>query len=123
MAKTQTKSPTFAILPTRAGGLQDVFFLYVIKVRGDGPLEETLKWAYNRPAFPLEQRDNLIKLLTTAGMTVRYFDLEEKKWMDSSTSGGLEPAPGNRDGSWNQPDLEVFKKDYLGVRFGASVAA
>ena len=120
MGQKQTKSPTFAVLPYRASGLQDVHILYFIKIYGQLQIDEVMQWKYQKPSIPVEYRDALIEVLTTAGLTVRYYDPEERKWMHASASGGLEPAPGSRDGTWAQPDLEEFKKDYLGMRFAAS---
>jgi len=122
MANKTTKSPTYAVLPHRQGdALQDVFFLHIQKTYCEGNLiEEDLVWQYQSPCFPAGLRDNIIALLAKAGMTVRYFDAEESKWMDISTTGGLEPAKGNRDGTWAQPSLEQFKEEYLGVRFKAA---
>jgi len=121
MAKT-TKSPTYAVLPHRQEQ-QDVYFFYVKKMHGQLQIDEELIATYQRPSFPVGERDVVIELLTKAGITVRYFDKEESKWMDQSALGGLEPAPGNRDGSWTPPILESFKQDYLEVRFGAPVTA
>lgn len=67
-------------------------------------------------AFPLiwnGTKGALIELLKKAGLTVRFYDPEEKIWMDQSTQYGLTPAPGNRDGTWGVPSLEIFEKDYL----------
>ena len=122
MPKT-TKSPTFAVLPFRQGKVQDVFFYHVLRSHGQLQIDEALKEKYLSTNFGVGERDRVIDLLVAAGITVRYYDPEEKKWMDQSLSGGLEPAPGDRDGTWGQPDLSTFKKDYLGVRFGASAAA
>jgi len=121
MQKT-TKSPTYAVMPHRKG-MQDVYFLHIEKKHQEiGKPVETLKQAYQRPCFPVELRDEIISVLAKAGITVRYFDEEESKWMDISETGGLEPAPGQRDGSWASPSIEDFKSDYLRVRFGAAAA-
>jgi len=122
MANKTTKSPTYAVLPHRTEQ-QDVYFFFVKKIHGQLQIDQELKATYQRPCFPVGERDVVIELLVKAGITVRYFDAEESKWMDQSASGGLEPAPGNRDGSWTPPNLESFQQDYLRVRFGASAAA
>lgn len=124
MAKKQTKSPTFAILPYRQDRHQDVHLYYIVKERRpDGFMGEVLEWKYHQTSFGIGDtvRDQIIALLSKAGVTVRYYDPEEKKWMDQSESNGLVPAPGQRDGGWVQPNLEEFKRDYLGVHFGAPV--
>ena len=123
MVAKQTKSPTFAVLPFRQGQIQDVFFYHIVRIHGQLQIDEALQEKYLATGFGVGERDQIIELLKAAGITVRYYDPEEKKWMDQSISGGLEPAPGQRDGSWVQPDLPTFKKEYLGVRFGASAAA
>jgi len=122
MAKKQTKSPTFAVLPHRPGRHQDVHFYYKVKeVTSDGTTSEVLVWKYHPALFEIGSTvtDQIIALLSKAGIIVRYYDPEERKWLDQSDSEGLVPVPGQRDGGWNQPDLEEFKKDYLGVHFGA----
>jgi len=125
MAKKQTKSPTFAVLPYRQDRHQDIHFYYVVKERTDEGLSEALVWKYHPTSFGIggTVRDQIIALLSKAGMIVRYYDPEERKWLDQSDSEGLVPVPGQRDGGWVQPDLEEFKKDYLGVHFGAPVNA
>jgi len=124
MAKKQTKSPTFAVLPFRPDRHQDIHFYYIVKERlPDSFMGEVLVWKYTQTTFGIggTVRDEIIALLSKAGLIVRYYDPEEKKWLDQSDSEGLVPVPGQRDGGWNQPDLEEFKKDYLGVHFGAPV--
>jgi hypothetical protein len=125
MAAKQTKSPTFAVMPYRPGPgrWQDIFFYFVQRIYGELHIDEVLVEKIESTACKVEDRDAIIRLLTKAGITVRYYDPEEKKWMDQSESGGLEPAPGDRDGGWVQPNLESFKEEYLGHRFGASAAA
>jgi len=126
MAKKQTKSPTFAVLPYRQDKHQDIHFYYIVKERRtDGFMGEVLVWKYTQTTFGIggTVRDEIIALLSKAGIIVRYYDPEEKKWLDQSDSEGLVPVPGQRDGGWNQPELEEFKKDYLGVHFGAPVDA
>ncbi len=124
MAKKQTKSPTFVVLPYRQDKHQDVFFYYIVKAKAqNGLTDEVLVETYHPTSFGIggTVRDQIIALLSKAGIVVRYYDPEEKKWLDQSESEGLVPVPGQRDGGWVQPSLEEFKKDYLGVHFGAPV--
>jgi len=100
--------------------MQDVYFIHIVKEPEDLTTKTRLVSRYLRPSFPIEIKDDIIELLSKAGLIVRYYDPEEKKWMDKSEAGGLSPAPGNRDGSWAHPGLEEFKAEYLGVIFGAS---
>lgn len=124
MATKQTKSPVFAVLPFRRGGLQDIFFYWVLKVHEEGELAgEVLQEKYMRPKFGVGDRDSIIELLSKAGITVRYYDPAEKRWMDQSESAGMNATVGDRDGGWVQPDIHTFKLDYLKVRFGASAVA
>lgn len=58
----------------------------------------------------------LTDLLVKAGLTVRFYDPEEKNWMDQSRAYGVLKAPGSRDGSWGDPNLEEFDRDYLQSR-------
>jgi len=124
MAKKQTKSPTFAVLPFRPNKHQDVFFYYTVRAKAlNGFTDEALVEHYHPTSFGIggTVRDEIIALLSKAGMIVRYYDPEEKKWLDQSVSEGLVPVPGQRDGGWVQPDIETFKSEYLGVHFGAPV--
>lgn len=66
-----------------------------------------------RGKFTGSDRDALIDLLVRAGLTVRFYDPEEKQWMDHSMLYGLVRAPGERDGTWGTPSLEEFESDYL----------
>jgi len=118
MAPKRTKSPTFAVLPHREGKPQDVFFYHIEKIHGQLQIDEKLREKYM--AHIDAGKDVIVALLVKAGITVRYYDPEEKKWMDHSESGGLEPVPGDRDGGWVQPSLESFKSEYLAIRFGAT---
>jgi len=123
MVPKRTKSPTFAVLPFRQGAQQDVFFYYIEKIYGQITVEEYLREKYTMTPFGVNRRDDIIALLSKAGITVRYYDQEEKKWMDQSETDGLVPAPGQRDGSWSQPSLDEFKLEYMRAHFGASAAA
>lgn len=118
------KSKTFAVLPNT--GALDVFFLWREQQTEDpsitldgsptwiGQQRKDLKWQQTRTPWPTADRDKLIELLSKAGLTVRYFDPEEKKWMEQSLSAGLQPAPGTgREPSWTVPTLEEFERDYL----------
>lgn len=63
------------------------------------------------------QRDEVIKLLSKMGSIVRFYDPEEKNWMELREETGPIVVSGNRDGSWHLPEtLEEFEQEYLGVR-------
>lgn len=124
MAQKQTKSPTFAVLPYRPDKHQDVFFYYTVRAEAEnGFMDEVLVETYHTTSFGIAGtvRDEIIALLSKAGMIVRYYDPEEKKWLDQSASEGMVPVSGQRDGGWVQPDIATFKSEYLGVHFGAPV--
>jgi len=120
MATRLQRSKTFAVL-TENGGIMDVFYLHRITATSDSRVKaesyepnKKLEWKHHRTPWPTsEYRDHLIETLTKAGLTVRYFDHEEKRWMDNSLETGLTPAPGPRDGQWGIPDLDTFERDYL----------
>jgi len=123
MLPKRTKTPGFAVLPFRQGKHQDVFFYHIEKTHGYLRVDEQLREKYVMTPFGVSQRDHIIALLSAAGITVRYYDPEEKKWMDQSTKDGLVPAPGQRDGAWSQPTLDEFKLEYMKIHFGASTSA
>lgn len=58
-------------------------------------------------------QDELVEILSMGGLRVRFYDKEEKLWMEKSQIGGIEVVRGNRDGSWGTPDLEEYKNEYL----------
>jgi hypothetical protein len=59
-------------------------------------------------------KDAIINILIHAGLSVRFFDVEEKMWMVCDTENGPSGVSGNRDGSWGPPNtVEEFKKDFL----------
>lgn len=58
-------------------------------------------------------RDGVVKLLVWLGWNVRFFDEEEKEWVDVSKEEGSVTVKGNRDGSWGRPTKEEFERDYL----------
>lgn len=110
MGRQLSKSRTFAIVPTKAA--LGVWFLWRVTdaIAGKSWLEvdpfPTL-WAEGKV-------DQIIQLLVRAGLTVRYYDSEEKQWMDQSTQFGLLRAPGNRDGTWGPPTTTgEFEEQYL----------
>lgn len=109
MATKVSKSRVFAVI-VQDGLYQDVNFFWKRTADGVSTLEhqrEVLQgWGGGN-------RDQLIALLTKAGLTVRFFDPEEKQWMDNSLVYGLVRAPGSRDGQWGPPDLEQFEEEYL----------
>ena len=81
------------------------------QTKGEDPpaLEYDVK-TFTHPTETIE----IIDLLVRAGMVVRFYDPEEKVWMDQSKVKGVTRAPGNRDGQWGFPtSLELFEKEYL----------
>lgn len=123
MATKLTKSKTFAVLTN--GTALDVFFIHRMtvvdyrpvggdRVGHDAVTEKKLVWSTQRlPWTEPYHRNVIIQLLANAGLTVRFYDPEEKKWMETSLVTGVQPCEGNRDGSWGIPDLETFEKSYL----------
>jgi len=61
-----------------------------------------------------QDQNNLIMILVAAGIAVRFFDEEERQWMQLILGGEYIQVSGNRDGSWGVPSLEDFERDYLG---------
>lgn len=105
-----SKSRTFAVI-INVGSSLGFYFLH--KETRDG--ESKLKVKFKVSPLDSKNKDALISLLSDAGLTVRFYDHEEKQWMDMSASVGYVPAPGNRDGTWGKPSLEEFERDYLKV--------
>jgi len=58
-------------------------------------------------------KSQIISLLKMSGVTARFYDPNERKWMDDSTQFGLVSVRGSRDGQWGVPDLEEFEEDYI----------
>lgn len=108
MAQKVSKSRSFAVITLQGGGLKIVSMWRKV---AEGQLP-TLETQVTSP-FPVEQRDLLIKLLVNSGITVRFFDPEEKQWVDQSLLYGVIVAPGSRDGTWGIPSLEEFESKYL----------
>lgn len=108
------KSRTFAVLK-QGLGFVDVTFL--VRVASTGINTETKKELdhKNKRIWSLNQ-DVLVDFLVAAGLTVRYYDPEEKQWMDQSFLYGVVVAPGARDGAWGMPTLEEFETSYLAVK-------
>lgn len=107
------KSRTFAVVIDFRGQF-GVYFLWTRKDldAGTESLEhqaQHIKWA------DASQKDNIIELLKKAGLTVRFFEPDERQWMDTSLTYGLVAAPGSRDGQWAFPTLDQFKEDFLGT--------
>jgi hypothetical protein len=111
MATRVSNSRRFAVVMTY-GATMGVYFLWkrTEVETGTSSLENE---AYQFPKEWGPEKDSIIELLKKAGLTVRYFDREEKQWMDQSSQYGLTPAPGRRDGGWDFPNLETFERDYL----------
>lgn len=63
----------------------------------------------------VRDRNWIIELLLKAGVTVRHYDPEEKLWLETSSEYGTMPVRGDRDGGWQEPDLNTFEQEYLGV--------
>lgn len=114
MPKQISKSRTFAVILSK-GDTFGVYFLWVKKDMETGKenleyqTQDLNNWA------DTSQKDGFIELLKKAGLTVRFYEDDEKQWMDSSLVYGLVPAPGSRDGQWSFPNLEAFKEHYLGT--------
>lgn len=115
MPKTIQKSRMFAVVLT-FGGEVGAYFLHK-RTEKDGEQTKTyLDIQGHKLAFPVNYKDEVIDLLVKAGLTVRFYDQEEKQWMDHSVAYGYVRAPGNRDGTWGVPTtLEDFEENYLRV--------
>jgi len=61
----------------------------------------------------IKERDWLIEMVKKCGVTVRFYDSLERKWMDDSIQFGLVSVRGSRDGQWGAPTLEEFEDDYV----------
>lgn len=104
------KSRTFAVFIPGAQITQDIRLLWLETKEG----VKTLVLNQAHMAYQGEHSaGEAINLLVRAGITARYYDREEKQWMDYSLAGGLVRAPGSRDGQWAQPSIEEFEEHYL----------
>jgi len=115
MGKRVSKSRTFAVLLAN-GETFGIWFLWREIILDDARVPRSTKLEADslKTTWSLKERDNVIELLVKTGTTVRYYDPEEKQWMDHSRQYGLVRAPGNRDGSWGIPrTLQMFEEDYL----------
>lgn len=105
------KSRTFAVsLPK----FETVTFLWMVEPQNkDKP--GSLEWLTHQWNGMEKEEDAVIALLVAAGLTVRFYDPEERQWMDQSRMYGLVRAPGYRDGTWGVPTLSEFQESYLKV--------
>ena len=60
-------------------------------------------------------RDGIINLLYKLGVVIRFYDSEEKQWMEQGPDGYY-VASGNRDGTWQEPTMDEFIHDYLRLK-------
>jgi len=114
MAKQVQKSRVFAVV-LAIGDQLGAYFLCAKTVTDEAGKKERFLdvEAYKSPWRP-DHKDAMIQLLKTAGLTVRFYDPEEQRWMDHSAVHGLVGAPGPRDGTWGPPStLEEFEENYL----------
>lgn len=106
-----TKTKTFAVVLT-PGEQLGVYFLYK-KINLD-TTEATLEIETVGPVWDAASKDTLIEVLRKAGLVVRFYDPEEKQWMQTSADDGPKKVPGARDGTWGFPlSVEQFWEDYL----------
>jgi len=82
------------------------------------PIAGVLKLVHTvkRYNFPEGSVNHIIKLLVDLDLRVRFYESQEKAWMEQSLERGVETVQGNRDGSWGMPTLDEYKTMYLGVR-------
>lgn len=60
------------------------------------------------------EKDDLIELLKKVGLTVRFYDREEKCWKEVSEDRGVEAVPGPRDGTFGLPqNTQDFDQFFL----------
>jgi len=114
----RVKSKTFAVLLLEGERLGAYFLVRVLHEtvelqEGASVMVPYLSIETCETEWGWRDQNNLIKMLVAAGVTVRFFDKEEKQWMQFSEEGYVQ-IPGNRDGSWIIPQLEDFERDYLG---------
>lgn len=107
-----SKSRTHAVV-LENGHLLDVRFLWRLTDQDSG--EQTLQEQAQLTPWYAYHRDVLVDLLVKAGLFVRFFDYDEKQWMENSIIGGYNRCPGSRDAQWSRPTLEEFDRDYLSI--------
>lgn len=111
MSESYRKSRTFAVVLTY-GETLGVYFLW--KQTGTRSAQKSLEFNTCETPWPVGDKDTLIDLFVKAGLTVRFYDEEEKQWMDHSKIYGLIRAPGSRDGQWGFPTtIEQFEAEFL----------
>lgn len=117
MAKHVKKSRTFATVLVLGNELGAYFLCQKTETDQETGEQTTfLDIQSHRTNLEPKHKDDLIQMLVKAGLTVRFYDPEEKQWMDLSTSYGLVRAPGARDGTWGPPTTaEEFNEEYLGT--------
>jgi len=106
------KSRSFVVLIWRGPNLHTAHTLF--RWRQVEPLGG-VKLVHQEMEIPVDikDRDWIIGLLKKAGVTVRFYDPLERKWMDDSIQYGLVSVRGSRDGQWGAPTLEEFEDDYV----------
>jgi len=57
----------------------------------------------------------VIKILVDAGFRVRFYETDQRHWMEQHPDLGVFSVPGNPDGSWGIPSSEEYLKNYLGI--------
>lgn len=113
MSVRVSKSRLFAVVLTRGGNLEVHYLWRRTENVGTGQQEKHLIHRHVATPWKVGDKDHLIKLLTEAGTSVRYFDPDESKWMEASDQVGLMSVAGPRDGQWGPPNLEQFEQEYL----------
>lgn len=106
----KSKSRTFAVILT-PGNTLTVDYLWLEK--DVDTFEEKLVHHKQNTPWIAEHKNVLVELLKKGGITARFYDPEEKQWLDDSLNYGYVAAPGPRDGQWGMPSLEEFKTEYL----------
>lgn len=110
------RSKTYAVF-TDVDSDAKIYYMYaVVDPTTNQPVELKIdKKVYKRPFLPRE-RDDWIEHTVRLGSIARHYDSEEKRWMETDMQFGSFAVPGDRDGTWGQPSLEEFKKNYIGLR-------
>jgi len=80
------------------------------------PEKWTVLHHVKRYQIPAGAKDVIIKMLVDLGFRVRFFESQEKAWMEQSEERGVETVQGNRDGSWGLPTIDEYKSQYIGIR-------
>lgn len=112
MGRRLSRSRTFAIVIVQGGVLHVKFLWTVTDVDSDtSELVENNVLTHWTEA----DKDKLIEVLVMGGHSVRFYDPEEKQWLEHSLLNGYNAAPGSRDGQYATPTIEEFKEDYLQV--------